>query len=146
MAGASVKGDFATLRSLVAQLDGLPDKQQDIYAVLMEDARKRIDEGFARSVSPGGAPWRPLAPRTIARRRKRSSRPLLDTGRLRASITYIITADGFVVGTSVIYAATHQHGRAEIPARPFLPHELPAAWAADWREQADVIVRVHFGQ
>ena len=40
-----------------------------------------------------------------------------------------------IVGTNVIYASTHQHGRDSIPARPFLPdddHPVPAIWWERW--------------
>ena len=52
---------------------------------------------------------------------------LIDTGRLRNSITARAYADRAVVGTNVIYAAIHQFGgmagrgrKVKIPARPFL--------------------------
>lgn len=43
-----------------------------------------------------------------------------------------------VVGTRVFYAATHQKGRANIPARPFLPDDnnpIPEAW---WNSMLDL--------
>jgi phage gpG-like protein len=65
----------------------------------------------------GHGMWKPLAKSTIARRRKKSSKPLLDTGRLRRSVTgkggknvYNITKHWLVMGTNVEYARIHQQG------------------------------------
>lgn len=50
-----------------------------------------------------------------------------------------VTDNGFIVGTNVAYAATHQYGstKKNIPARPFLPTngQVPAVW---WRRWLDV--------
>lgn len=109
---------------------------------------------FRDSVDPYGQPWTPLSPVTIARRRKQSSKPLLDTGRLRNSISYAATRDEVRVftGTEVIYAATQQFGArkgqygrtkrggpipwGDIPARKFFPllndqAVLPDDWDAE---------------
>lgn len=86
-----------------------------------------------RNFAAGGRPqrWRPNTPATIERKARKSrgrrrrraiagNKPLLDTGRLRASITYRATRDFAEVGTNVVYGPTHQFGRGIIPARPFL--------------------------
>lgn len=46
----------------------------------------------------------------------------VDTGRLRNSITFEVTADGDVVrvGTNLEYAAFQEFGTRKMPARPFL--------------------------
>jgi phage virion morphogenesis protein len=91
---------------------------------------------FKGGVGPDGSPWAPLSPVTILRRRKRSSKPLLDTGRLRNSITHKANRRSVVIGTGVIYGRTHQFGArkgafgatrrgspipwGDIPSRPFL--------------------------
>jgi len=103
----------------------------DIGEALVESTKLR----FRDSKAPDGSTWRPLSPVTIALRRKGSSRPLLDTGRLRNSITRSVTANSVVVGTNVIYAATQHFGASKgqfgktrrdapipwgaIPGRPF---------------------------
>lgn len=53
-----------------------------------------------------------------------------------------VGAGEVIVGTNVIYAATHQHGDAgrNIPARPFLPdanHPVPSAWWDRWLRLAN---------
>lgn len=83
---------------------------------------------FRGSKDPYGAPWQRLKASTIARRRKGSSRPLLDIGRLRNSITKrLLGATGVEVGTKVVYAAIHQFGgkagrgrKTTIPQRAFI--------------------------
>lgn len=80
----------------------------------------RIVHGFSRSEGPYG-PWRPLAPATIRRRRGGSDKPLLDTGRLRNSITHEANSLSVLVGTNVEYAAFHQFGTKRKTTRDFTP-------------------------
>lgn len=72
--------------------------------------RQSIDENFRA----GGRPrWR--------RRKRPAKHPLLvKSGRLRGSIEGRQFITGVDVGTSVVYAATHQFGRGAIDARPFV--------------------------
>ncbi len=95
---------------------------------------------FRDSHAPDGGRWAPLSPVTVALRRKGSSKPLLDTGRLRNSITRAVGVRDVVIGTNVIYAGTHQLGARKgqygktrrgapipwgnVPARPFLGMSL----------------------
>jgi len=57
----------------------------------------------------------------------RDSKPLIDTGALRSSVTSQasgtvreISSNRLRFGTAIPYAAFHQHGTGRIPARPFL--------------------------
>lgn len=94
----------------------------------------RVVQGFDISTGPYGE-WRPLSPVTINRRRKKSAKPLLDTGRLRNSITHEFDNNSARIGTNVEYAKYHQLGTKTIPARKFLPDKgLPREW-----EQEDVL-------
>lgn len=63
---------------------------------------KRVQLNFRNSQSPEGVPWAPL--------KKRAGKPLVDTARLRNSITYAVNGDSVSVGTNVIYAAIHNFG------------------------------------
>ena len=77
--------------------------------------------------------WTPLAPRTLARRRRGKGRGgpriLIDTARLKNSINAkLVSGPGVAVGTNVIYAR-RQHsgypggkgrGLSKTPARPFM--------------------------
>lgn len=109
----------------------------EIGMISTESTRMRFDDSRA----PDGTKWKRLSRETLLRRaggRKkaytkrgrlkkravrvmRRAKPLLDTGRLRNSITYQVIGDKKVaIGTNVEYAATHQFGRGRIPSRPFL--------------------------
>ncbi|AKF08886.1 phage virion morphogenesis protein [Sandaracinus amylolyticus] len=92
-----------------------------ILRVIAEDTKTLVDDSFDQSRSPSGAPFAPLAPATKARRRKGSSKPLVDTGRLRNSVSASAAGNLLSVGTNVVYGATHQYGSKRVPARPFLP-------------------------
>ncbi len=131
---AGVSGDFAALRSLGDSLRRVG--AQGVRVAVKAMAAEAVDlvaDGFRGSKAPDGSPWRPLS-RARARNRRRGDRgkPLIDTGRLRASVTArpVVTADGFAIGTNLTYARTHQYGRGAIVARPFLPvPDLPPQWA-----------------
>lgn len=99
---------------------------------LMELLCGRVIKLITRKFAQSGPGWVPLAKRTLKRRRLKGKggKPLLDTGRLRASLVAEgtgsvkeITRIGFRLGTNIVYAATHQYGRGRIPARPFIPTE-----------------------
>lgn len=49
---------------------------------------------------------------------------------------------GVIVGTTVAYAATHQEGcqKRKIPARPFLPKQVPQVWLDRWVKVANQAV------
>lgn len=84
---------------------------REIGAGVVADAQLR----FKDSKDPYGAQWQRLKASTIAGRRKGpgagQAKPLLDTGRLRNSVTYRLDGpSAVVVGTNVDYAAVHQFG------------------------------------
>lgn len=127
----------AALAGLAAAAADLTPAMDEIGATVADHARDR----FERQQDPDGRPWKPHAPATIlrrllrggGRRTGRTGRPgfnpqiLLDTGRLRDSITHRAARDSVTIGTNVVYAAIHQLGgqagrgrKVTIPARPFL--------------------------
>ena len=118
---------------------------RDALREMGRDAVSHTLMAFRRSTDPWGHRWLPLRPATIRRRRGRSSRPLLDTGRLRSSFGYHVSGRRLVIGSDVKYAALHQFGgggsaitdairrRGRVPARPMLPIRggqvaLPRGW------------------
>lgn len=112
-------------------LKAVEDKLGDLTE-LMELLCSRVVKLITRKFAQSGPGWVPLSKRTLRRRRKKGkgAKPLLDTGRLRASVVAEgsgsikeITKIGFRLGTNLKYAATHQFGRGRIPARPFMPTE-----------------------
>ncbi len=123
-----------TLERLQRRLSDMRPAMNSIGSAVASFTRMR----FVRQQDPWGAPWKPLQPSTIAGRRKGSSVPLRDTGRLMNSINHALRGKTAVeVGTRVEYAPTHQYGAKKgaygrtrrgapipwgnIPARAFLP-------------------------
>lgn len=134
------------LHRLQQSVGNLQPAMAEIGATLNDNIRM----GFKDSRDPLGTAWKRLSKVTATRRKGGAGQPLLDTGRLRNSITYRATGNSVEVGTNVKYATTHQFGAAQgafgrtrrggpipwghIPARPFMPITdngkvwLPAAW------------------
>lgn len=138
---AGVTGDFAALAALQKELAAVASQGRRLAVKAMAaEATDLVADGFRVSSAPDGSPWRPLARARVRNRRKGDrGKPLVDTGRLRASVTTRprVTAEGFTITADPIYAATHQYGRGAIPARPFLPlPDLPREWAARLEEAA----------
>jgi len=133
-----VKGDWRALNALIDKLGDLgPEIRAQCAEVFAEQVKTLVNDCFEKATAPDGSPWPPLAESTLVRRRRRSSRPLLDTGRLRASLAVTHDANGVYVATPVIYAAAHNYGYRAIPQRQFLPDEvLPGPWRAALDETA----------
>ena len=79
-----------------------PGFRDGLVRKLGADALKLVADGFRRSSDPYGEKWRDL--------QYRRGKPLLDTGRLRASFAVEPSAGGFRIGTAVAYAGYHQFG------------------------------------
>lgn len=131
---------------------GNPERIRAALQALGRVLVTRIQLTFRQSTAPNGSRWAPL--------KLRQGQPLVDTGRLRASITSKAGDREVVVGTNVQYARVHQFGavirpvrakllrfpndaggfafarQVKVPARPFMPIgpagqvDLPASWSA----------------
>ena len=86
--------------------------------------KQTIKERFDKEQAPDGTKWKPLSPARIKQRLKRhksgNMKILQDTGELRRSVQYEAGQTYVRIGSNLIYARTHQFGRGNIPARPFL--------------------------
>ena len=105
---------------------------QDVGERLLTSTKDRFDDQKA----PDGTPWAPLSAATKARKKKNKDKILIQDGYLKGQIDYQIGGDTLLVGSSLIYASTHQFGAekgsfgktkrgapipwGDIPARPFL--------------------------
>ncbi len=123
----TIELDFDSLEQLARQADGMAQRAQDLTPVLKpraESLRTVINDAFSDSQSPNDEAWPSLKPATVAKRRKGSRRPLVDTGLLRGSVR-TEAGKGRVVfgvgGTAAGYAPFHQFGTKHIPRRAFLP-------------------------
>lgn len=117
----------AKLRSLVERM-GNPAPALRVVGIQMV---RGIQRNFDSQTAPDGTAWRSLAPSTLAGRRNRSepgTRILIDSGRLRGSMTSKVESPTRVVaGTKVVYSAIQHFGgtagrghRSLIPARPYM--------------------------
>lgn len=67
--------------------------------------RQHVDERFEDGRGPGGVPWR-----QSWRAKEQNGQTLIDSGRLRQSITFRAGPSWVEIGTNVRYAAVHQFG------------------------------------
>ena len=91
----------------------------------LKQAGVLIDNEVVRYFNQGGnstrgGAWTPNSPATIAI--KGSSRPLVDTGVLRASFRANVTGNTLKFGTPVEYARFNEEGDG-VPQRPMLPSD-----------------------
>lgn len=103
---ALVRGD---LREMIARIDHPGPFYNAIGNLLVAS----VGENFLAERAPDGTPWTPLAPATIATRRRRGSSAiaiLRERGYLKGSISHQVEAGGVRVGATVPYAAIHQFG------------------------------------
>ena len=111
-------------QTLKAQADSLSNLQPFWQLVGMYVQKQTIKERFDKEQSPDGTKWKPLSPARIKQRLKRHKtgkmKILQDVGELRRSVKYEAGQKYVRIGSNLIYAKTHQFGRGNIPARPFL--------------------------
>ena len=107
--------------------------------IIANHLQASAERSFELQANPAtGAAWAPLSKTTVARRRKigKGPTPILEqSGDLQRSLTAEYDNNSVIVGTNLIYAATHQFGAkkgqfaakkgrpipwGDIPARPFL--------------------------
>ncbi|MBF0192275.1 MAG: phage virion morphogenesis protein [Magnetococcales bacterium] len=130
MAGVLFQIDSDSAEELQEALSKLADRCRNLTPCLKdigENLVRSTDQRFDAFVAPDGTRWEDNAPLTEEKKKGRfgEGKILTDSGRLRRSITYSTAYGGLLVGTDVIYAATHQFGGEtpqgkKIPARPFL--------------------------
>lgn len=118
-----------------AELDGIFDDvigkfESRSYATPLEGFQETLRETHSQHFSgrrnPTGEAWPALAASTIAR--KGHDIPLVETGRLRASVLELnhpdhlggVSERGLVFGTDVEYGIFHQDGTRRIPQREFV--------------------------
>lgn len=133
MTGAIVRVDISgdkEVRERLERLQGLD--LSPALAAMGEEHVLTIAKRFDAQTDPYGKRWEPRAwekqgkpdPYGGSRRARgvAANRPILYlSGRLRNSIVYQLQGKTSVlIGSNLVYAATHQFGRGRIPARPYL--------------------------
>ena len=113
---------LALLGRAVAKLADPRPMMEEIGGRLETSTKHRFETGSG----PDGAPWKPSA-----RARRQAGQTLVDTARLRDSITHVVRGSGpsteLLVGTNVAYAAIHQFGGRTSP-RKIRPKRKKALW------------------
>jgi phage gpG-like protein len=123
--GFTVKVDDSDVRDAIRRLRALAADTSSINKQVAIWLASRIKEDhFERQVDEYGHPWPPMSALTRLLRRAgkgglfaENPKLLRDTGRLRKSITFDFDANGFRVGTNVIYAPIQQFGGVVTPKR-----------------------------
>jgi phage virion morphogenesis protein len=143
MTEISVTFDHDDVTASIELLKSKLDNTTVLFDNIASTIQTNVDLLFSDSVDPYGEPWANVD------KHRAGGQPLVDTGRLAASITSLSGNYSAEVGTNVIYAASHQHGAlkgqyannvpwGDIPARPFLPNEndgLPDLWRSDIEQE-----------
>jgi len=105
---------------------------QGLMAKIGKAMKGHATRRFQAGAGPEGEKWKPLAgPRKNRKGRdgkpEKNPKPILDTARLRDSISFSATPSEVHVGSNVEYARIHQLGgqagrgrKVTIPARPYL--------------------------
>lgn len=117
-------GTFPRLQTRIAEIRRRAENLEPVIkrqAVLLSTV---IDDSYQKSRSPLGEAWPSLASSTIEKRRKGSSKPLVDTGQLRVQSN--ARADGRkivfgVAGAAAKYGVFHVTGTSDIPRRSPFP-------------------------
>jgi phage virion morphogenesis protein len=111
----AVQGVF---NQLVLAMGDLGRPMDDIGSMLVASTIDRFEKG----VGPDGRPWA-----VSERARTEGGRTLVDSARLRSSVTHLASPRQVAVGTNTVYARIHQEGgragrrhAVNLPARPFL--------------------------
>jgi phage gpG-like protein len=108
---------------------------RDIGEIIVD----HIKGNFRDSIAPDGTPWKPS--RRVIRE---GGKTLIDTGVLRNSFHARAGRRSVLVGTPDERASTHQFGRGNIPARPFMPdpERFPRCLAEDIQESILDFLRI----
>lgn len=133
----------AIQRRLTAASQGkfLPELGKRVSAALM----KEVADEFRQSRDPYGQPWKAVHRNRGRDRRARARRaakglapradkPLIDTGRMRASVIARVVGSEVRVAIPVEYASYHQKGTRTIPRRQMLPESDTGGLGHRWTQ------------
>lgn len=116
MIGLTYTINDAELQKLAGEMAGRIERRQQAMEAIGLLARESVLTNFAVGGRPG---WKAL--------KYRSGSPLVDTGRLKNSITKQVASNVVIVGTNVVYAAIHNFGgkagrnrKVTVPQREFM--------------------------
>ncbi|MBN9504928.1 MAG: phage virion morphogenesis protein [Altererythrobacter sp.] len=138
------------IREAIAQLDDMTPVFDDIAEYMLDATRQR----FIKGVAPDGTPWAPKKQSTLDRYKRLGygslTRPLIGPGKaLSTQIQRLVSKDGVVIGSSLIYSEVQQSGAvkgafgADRRGRPIPWGSIPArTWLGISRDDETAIVRM----
>lgn len=103
---------------------------QDIGEYLLESHQARFD----LEIAPDGELWEPLAPRTLAKKKRDTI--LREEGILRNTLAWQPDGDDLLFGSNLVYAATHQFGR---PGDGIPQREVIGLTTSPWSDEEVII-------
>jgi phage gpG-like protein len=107
-----------SLLGFVAHLAVIEKEMNEVVPAIVAKACQLICDEAKRVIGHGYDDWPALKPETLARKMMNS--PLLETGELRASISWMSEGNRGVVGSNNEKAVWHEFGTSRIPPRSFL--------------------------
>lgn len=150
--------EFEQFRSKVAEAPYLiPVLAKRIGAAFV----KQVADEFKESRDPYGNAWAPVMRDRLKDRRARARRvkqgkapkadkPLIDTGRLRASVVARTDGGTVRIALPVEYASYHQYGTRSIKRRQILPESdtggLGPRWSTAASKEATAVLNEHFAK
>lgn len=103
--GIADAGLGTVLQAMAAQLADMTP----VYKAIGRKLESNINLRFDTKTDPSGKPWAPWAESTKEARQSEGRGNLLEyTGRMRDSLTYVLTSDSVEVGFGVEYAQYHE--------------------------------------
>jgi phage gpG-like protein len=119
----------AALASVARSLRALSQVPSQFAKESASSLQEVIEAQFANEQDPYGRPWTPLKPSTV-KRKGGDTRILRETDRMLDSLQIKpMSGAGLSITLDPPYAAFHQVGTKDMPARPILPRAgLPDTW------------------
>lgn len=111
--------------------------KKGINAALAEGVRESTLQRFKQGKGPDGRRWK-----ASIRASRDGGKTLIQSARLRNSINSKSDATGFVVGTNVIYGATHQFGEPGRTIRAKKGKNLRFKIGDRWISKKQVTIRI----
>jgi phage virion morphogenesis protein len=109
---------------------------------------KQVADEFRESRDPYGRAWAPVFRRVKGRKGLVQGKPLIKTGRLRASVVAKISGSEVRIALPVEYASYHQFGTRTIPQRQILPDTgagLGPRWSAAVSKEIKAVLNKNVG-
>jgi len=120
MAGITVTVDDHEIRKALKRLAAVTGDLKPVFRDIGEALLLSTRERFEQEKDPDGKAWHELSPAYLAEKPYNQDKILVLDGHLMDSIHCAAYEKLLTLGTNDIKAATHQLGRGNIPARPFM--------------------------